>query len=297
MESIIRRRLVTDAELCANLAHLREEPAIFYQKAPSDADSPESLYPYIVLTVDRFSDPQKGVAGLLSAEIVCTETTNPPEELEKFVRARLEGVFLRPEQGEIFSLKWQRTDVFSEPSSERTPLIIGVTMTFELYEWPLAETSEPDPIHALNEWASRFEVAVIGVTEFSEFFEPTHDQPAIYFDTQRVRLAQEKSTTTWLDATINLHVFAPDVRSRRQWLAILNQNLIMERIIDTADGARLMLQDAEYLWSANEVQGQIQYKFRYAINREVPYAHPLVDRNITFSDKLRWQNVHNPRVM
>ena len=65
--------------------------------------------------------------------------------------------------GEIVSLKWQRTDVFTEPASERTPFIIGATMVFEIYEWPCTETSDPDPVQALNEWAGLLDdLGVVG---------------------------------------------------------------------------------------------------------------------------------------
>ena len=296
METIIRRRLATDAELCAHLAVYGSDAAIFYRKAPADTDSPESFYPHVVLNVDRYSDPQKGVAGMLNVDIICTQVTEPPEDFERIIRRRLEGVFMRPTDGEIFSLKWQRTDVFTELEREKTPLIIGASMTFELYEFPLVETSEPDPIAALNAWASQFGVAIIGITEFSDFLEPTRERPAIYFDVQKIRLGEQHSTATFVSATVNLHVFAPDVRTRRQWLTIINQQLIMERIICTADGARLMLEDFEYLWAASEVQGQIQYKFTFGITREYPYAHPLIGKEVSFDSNVRWQHVHNQRI-
>lgn len=289
MESLIGRRLASDEELCALLATFGAEPAIFYQKASADTDSPEKKYPHVIFTVDRYSDTQKGVAGILNVDIFSAQHYTPPEDIERLIRPRLEGVFFRPQDGEIFSLKWQRSDVFTEPASERAALIIGVTMTFEIYEWPLAETSSPDPIQALNEWASRFEVAVIGVTEFEEIFEPSRDRPAVYFDVQKSRLAEQKNAAVFVDVTINLHVFAPDVRSRRAWLALLNQELLLTGTFPLADSSPLRLLDAEYIWAASETTGQIQYKFSYVMVRQVPYTHPLIQREISTDENLRWR--------
>lgn len=290
MESLIRRRLAGNEQLRALLANFGDETAIFYQKAPADTDSPETLYPQIIFTTDKYSDATRGTAGILNVDIITSQLTTPPEEIEKLIRETLEGIFFRPQLGEIFSLKWQRTDVFTEPASERTPLIIGATMIFEIYEWVSAETSDPDPVQALNAWASLLDdFAIIGVTEFDEIYEPTRERPAIYFDVQKAKSVEITNSAVWLDVTITLHVFAPDVRSRREWLTALNQRLLLEDAVRLADGCPMRLWDSEYLTSASEVQGQIRYVFRYALRRTIPYAHTLMKRGVNFSKELRWQ--------
>ena len=282
MENLIRRRLTSNENLCALLARFGEEPAIFYQKAPADTDNPETLYPQIIFAADKYADAARGTAGLLNVDIITTQITTPPEEIERLVRGTLEGIFFKPQDGEIFSLKWQRTDVFTEPASERTPLIIGATMVFEIYEWVNAETSDPDPVQALNEWAGMLDdFAIIGVTEFEEIYEPTREHPAIYFDVQRTKMVEQNNSAVWLDATITLHVFAPDVRSRREWLTALNQRLLLTRAVRLADGCPLQLKDAEYLTAAAEIQGQIRYVFRYGLRRNLEYAHTLMRANFS----------------
>lgn len=291
MESLIRRRLADNENLCALLVDFGGDTAIFYQKAPADTDSPETLYPQIIFTTDKYADATRGTAGILNVDIITSQLTTPPEEIERLVRDTLEGIFFRPQAGEIFSLKWQRTDVFTEPASERTPLIIGATMVFEIYEWPSAETSEPDPVQALNEWAGMVDdFVIIGATEFDELYEPTAERPVIYFDVQRLKVVEQNNSAVWLDVTITLHVFAPNVRSRRAWLTILNQRLLMTRAVRLADETPMRLLDAEYLTAASEIQGQIKYVFSYALPRKVPYAHTLMNRGVDFSKELRWQD-------
>lgn len=275
METAILKRLAADDELRGKIATFNLQPAIFYGKAPADTAQSETLYPHVIFSVDKFSDVQKGVAGILSVDIMSTQLATSPEEIETALRGRLEGVFLKAQDGEVFSLKWQRSDLFNEPASERMPLLIGVTMAFEIYEWRSAETFAPDPIQALNIWAARFEQVIIGVTDFGEIFEPLSDKPAIFFDMQRERLLKQQNVLEWLDATINLHVFAPNVTSRRQWLKFFNQEIMNCGTIFLADGSPMFLQDMEYLYSADEIQGQIQYVFRYGLPRNLPYAPPL----------------------
>ena len=288
--------MTTDEFLCSLLAKFYDAPAIFYGKAPADTDSEEN-YPRVVFSVDKFSDPQKGVAGILTVDVMSLQTKTSPEEIERPLRERLEGVFFRPDIGEIFSVKWQRSDVFNEPASERMPLVVGVSMSFEIYEFPLAETSAPDPVEALNHWATPTGALIIGVTEFENYFEPTREKPAIYFDVERIRLIEQSNSKATFDATINLHVFAPDVRSRREWLANLNHELALCGTVFLNDGSPMFLQNSEYLWAASEVQGQIQFIFRYAVTRRYPYAHPMIEARMATGNKLRrFDHVHDKRI-
>ena len=106
MESLIRRRLADNENLCALLVDFGGDTAIFYQKAPADTDSPETLYPQIIFTTDKYADATRGTAGILNVDIITSQLTTPPEEIERLVRDTLEGIFFRPQAGEIFSLTY-----------------------------------------------------------------------------------------------------------------------------------------------------------------------------------------------
>lgn len=70
-------------------------------------------------------------------------------------------------------------------------------------------------VFEIYEWASLLDdFAIIGATEFEEIYEPTRERPAIYFDVQKLKSVEMTNSVVWLDVTITLHVFAPDVRSR-----------------------------------------------------------------------------------
>ena len=295
MNELIRRRLTSNEALTGLLAKVftsyGEEPAIFYQRSPADTDTPESLYPQIILTADKYSDAQKGVAGQLIVDIITAqlEEVSPPEPIERLVRQSLENVFFRGE--EIFSIKWKTTEIFSEPASEKLPLIYGATMTFDLYEWPSAETSTPDPIEALNFWASATipDLMVIGATEFEEFFEPTRERPAVYFDIERQRLTDLKTTAVFLDVWINIHIFAPTIRARREWLTAIHEELLLIKGVWLSDDSPMRLIDSEYDWTRTETEGQIQMKFNYGIMRKRPYAHTVTEIK---QDNINWRSIN-----
>ena len=295
MNELIRRRLTSNEVLTGLLAKAftdyGEEPAIFYQRPPVDTDTPESLYPQIILTTDKYSDAQKGVAGQVIVDIITAqlEEVSPPEPIERLVRQSLENVFFRGE--EIFSLKWKTTEIFSEPASEKLPLIYGATMTFDLYEWPSAETSTPDPIEALNFWVSATipDLMVIGATEFEEFFEPTRERPAIYFDIERQRLTELKTTAVFLDVWINIHIFAPTIRARREWLTAIHEELLLIKGVWLSDDSPMRLIDSEYDWTRTETEGQIQMKFNYGIMRKPRYAHTVTEIK---QDNINWRSIN-----
>lgn len=293
MNALIRRRLI-DSDFGDGLSTFNDEPAIFYAKAPDDA-AVDVLYPHAVYTVDKFSDAIHGVAGLLTVEILCTQETVQPETLEVKLRGALEGVFFSPPDGEIFALKWQKTDVFQEPASERLPLIVGALATFEVREFPSSETASPDVIQALNLWASRFDenLMVIGTTRIPEIYVPTFKQPAVYFDAQRTRMLSQTSAVTTLETLAIGHVFCAGVTNRRTWLAAIAQGVMQTRAIFLSDGSPLRLTGCEQLFNADEITGQLQLTFEFGLLKIPPYAHPLAEKVMDIHEVKRCTRFRN----
>ena len=300
MESLIRKQLASNEHLCALLASVMTsqgvEPCIFYHKSIADTDSPETVYPHVILSTDKFFDATHGVAGILTIDIITLQDgERTPEPIEKLIRESLEGVFFKPIDGEIFLLKWQKTDVFQELESEHTPGIIGATMAFEIYEFPCVQTSTPDPIEAINFWAQNWDenLTVIGASEFGEVFIPTHEKPAVYFDVTEHQLVEQQNHIVWIDATIAAHLFAPTVKSRREWLTILNQTLMFQGAIWLSDNSPLRLMDSKLNFTASEITGQLQLTMRYGLLRQQKYAHTLMGTKFSTDSNLRWQGVYD----
>ena len=288
MERLIRKKLLLNRDLCEILAGLDGEPAIFYAKAPDDV-SMEINYPQLVLSSEKFTDAVHGVAGLLTVEIICTQATLTPMPIEKLVRQSLEGVFFHGK--EIFLLQWSKSETYTEPSSERLATIIGMEVTFEIREFPQAETSTPDAIQGLNDWAK--EVFVVGKSAFDDFFIPSREKPAVYFETTAEKMTGQQAAVVWVEAQVRCHVFAPTVRARREWLTILSRKLMTIKAIPLGDGSPLRIGGVEVDFTANELSGQLKITCDFGVPRASVKTIPINRREYEWSSELRWRNVHD----
>lgn len=288
MEKLIRKRLLLNRDLCRILAGLDNEPAIFYAKAPDDV-AMEINYPQVILSSEKFTDAIHGVAGLLTIEIICTQATLTPEPIEKLIRQSLEGVFFHGK--EIFLLKWAKSETYTEPSSEHLAAVIGMEVTFEIREFPCAETSTPDAIQGLNDWAK--EVFVVGKSDFDDFFVPTREKPAVYFEATAEKMTGQQAAVAWVEAQVRGHVFAPTVRARREWLTILNRKLMTLKAIPLGDGTPLRIVGTEADFTADELSGQLKITCDFGVPRAHVKTIPINRREYDWSSELRWQNVHD----
>ena len=288
MEKLIRKRLLLNRDLCRILAGLDNEPAIFYAKAPDDV-AMEINYPQVILSSEKFTDAIHGVAGLLTIEIICTQATLTPEPIEKLIRQSLEGVFFHGK--EIFLLKWAKSETYTEPASERLPLVIGLEMTFEIREFPCAETSTPDAIQGLNDWVK--DIFVVGKTAFDNFFMPSREYPAIYFESTAEKMTGQQAAVAWVEAQVRGHIFAPTVRARREWLTILSRRLMTLKAIPLGDGSPLRIVGVDVDYTADELSGQLKILCEFGVLRERQKTIPINHREYDWSSELRWQNVHD----
>ena len=285
MEATIRRRLAGDEELCALLAELGNEPAIFYAKSADDL-AMQANYPQIVFTTDKFSDAAHGLSGLLNVEIISSQETTKPEVIARLVKRDLENVLFRSDAP--FVLRWQKSEPFMEPAAERTSLIIGLMMTLEIYELPCGVTAAPDPIQAMQVWAERWsDWVVVGLTDFGEIYVPTRERPAVWFSTTAIKMNRQMMQSVFVNADINAHIFAPDVCSRREWATALSHALMFVKAIPLADGSPMRLQNCEQRFDASEIQGQVQINFEYGLRERRTYGHPLNHMEAEHGGKLR----------
>ena len=180
--ALICQRLSTINQVAIRLAVYAEKPAVFFQNVPDDTSeawTSVAQYPRIVLSMDMFANAERNIMGALVVDIICTEEGLPPEEIEPYVRQALEGVLFTPKGEATFSPKWRNTQVFRENNVTDKSYNIGMTLNFDIYEFPLLETSDPDPIAAINFYAKDWdkELVVIGHSDLPEIFEPKRHKP------------------------------------------------------------------------------------------------------------------------
>lgn len=280
LEALIRQRLMTTSEIKERLAAYDGEPAIFLQEAPDDKQDGwgEAQYPRITFLMDTFSHPERDVMGSLSIDIACSETGCPPEDIEPHVRRALAGVFFTPDDGRTFSPKWRETQVFKATVGEQEALIIGMSLSFDVYEFPLMETSDPDPITAINCYAEEWDkqLTVIGKTELPGVYVPTRQNPAAWFHKASSSRDLETCSVVWMNAEIAVHFFAPALRARIEWLEQFSQSLALAGEVTMLDGSPMFIKGIKGNAGADETEGQIKLSVRYGILRKPKYAHTLM---------------------
>ena len=100
-------------------------------------------------------------------------------------------VIMAPQEQPPYSLAWVTSETFEATKQlDKSARVIGVTVTFDLYALPQQETTDPDPILAMNAFTNRWSnaVTVIGSDRMGEYTERR---------TSARRLISALQTTTW----------------------------------------------------------------------------------------------------
>jgi len=186
-----------------------------------------------VYLLDLAGDPQR--EGTLAVDLFCLPPA-APEDFEPLVRGWADGrFFLSGEQ--VLSAAWRASNYFTQPEGK----VDGVTVTFDLVEYPVQEISGPDPVRLLNGYVREQypQGAVIGLNGWNEpVLTPSRERPVFYcMLTGLAPCAQIPDTfhCIWRTASLQLHIAAG---SRQEELAIANR-----LAVDLARRRRLFFPD------------------------------------------------------
>lgn len=282
LEDLIYSRLAAEGGPADLLAKYEEAPAVFYQAAPEDTAegwNGKPQYPRLDFVVDMQANPERHSTGVLTINIWSTETLDPPEAIEPGVRGALQGIFIQPDEGPPFSAAWVRSDAF-EQRNQANPntLVIGITVTFDLFAFPNQETTDPDPILAINEfthaWAQ--EALVIGRDPLRRFEAPTAGRPFFYFRLAALQTERETNTVAWMTGTIAGHIFAP-AEARLTWLKALTDALAYRGEVLMLDTSPMFITRLKADSTADPLTtGQLRLSIRFGLLRRPKYAHTLI---------------------
>lgn len=282
LEDLIYTRLSNPNGPAAKLARYGDAPAIFYQAAPEDTAAGwygKRQYPRIDYTVDMQANPERHSCGILTLNIWCSEQCAPPEDLEPEVRAMMREVFMQPDESPPYSLAWVRSDAF-EGRSQANPatLVNGITVLFDLFAFPVQETTDPDPILAINEYVKQWapDALVIGKDTLEGFQIATTDQPIFYFRLASLQLQRETNTVAWMDGMIAGYIYAPE-ETRLKWLKALVDVLSLDGEVTMLDTSPMFLRGIKADSAADPLTvGQLRLQIRFGLLRRPKYAHTLM---------------------
>jgi len=235
LEELIYRWFSKYERLTKKLAAFSGNPAIFYQVAPDDRQrgwENKTQYPRIVYAIDRQANQERKSAGTMEISLLCDEAGVAPEEVEPLVRECLKDIIICPDNGLPYCFAWSRSDGFEIPSRESgaDTRIIGTEIRFDILEYPCQETTDPDPVVALNRYIkSKLSNAfVIGLDKMGHFKTATVKAPVFYCRLDSVEKAQETNTVAWMDGKIAIHILCPDPSIRLKLMMEIANNLCLD---------------------------------------------------------------------
>lgn len=287
LEDLIYNRLIQRTELTEKLARFEDVPAIFYQSAPGDQAggwNSKRQYPRLDFIVDLQANTERQTSGLMTLNIWCDEAGMQPEEIEPEVQNALRDIFMQPEEQPPYCLRWARSDNFElKNSTTKGSHVIGITVLFDVLAFPNQETTDPDPVMAMNQFVREWEpdAAVIGADTLPDYFTAEAKKPAFYFRLSTLGLERETNTVAWMIASIAGHIFAPTAEIRLQWLKYLVDTLASRGEVTMMDTSPMFIRSikadsaVDYLTT-----GQLLLNVRFGILRRPTYAHTLTKTNI-----------------
>ncbi len=276
---LIQEQVTEDGQIAGMLAKYGNGPAFFYQKAPSDSRPGwgKQKYPRADFSVDLRQDPERKRAGTLTVNIwVTTECTptgdlDPDRAIEKRIEELLSGTFYT--DGETtFCAEWDRSDEFTveinSATHNTTPEVYGITMTFDLMEFPEQITTDPDPVEALNRWTKKYfpGMAIIGYDGMPERWKPTDEHPAIYWRFEGSTSTKQTYSVTWYSGIFDAHIIAESVKERNRWIKAITERMQNDGEILLVDKSPMFLNRVAIRHGADPLrEGQLQLTGQYGV--------------------------------
>ena len=288
LEGLICKRI--ELAVAGLVAVYTEAPAVFWQYSPHDKDKgwgDAVQYPRVDYMLDLQASTSRQTSGVLSINIWCLKDGTQPEILERLIRRYLSGVFFCPDDSIPYALGWSKSDVFERREQlQKESRVIGMSMSFDLFAFPYRETTDPDPVaamyaHIKQRWP---DVKLIGFDDFKDYYTPSAQNPALYFNAAQIKRQRETNTVVWMDGVLSGHVFAPDTDSGEVWSKHILDGLAL-------DGEAIMLDQSPMIFTSLAADntadplrtGQLGIGIRFGVLRDfyagIPILNPIVQYN------------------
>lgn len=282
---LVEGQVSADTQLGGMLAVFDGQPAFFYQKAPHD-DTPgwgTPKYPRLDFNVDMRHDPERKTEGTMTFNIVCSRECldiggqDPDRAIEARLMELVSGTFYTGSDRATVCAEWERSDEFfigGSQGQDTLPEIYGLTVTFELMEFPEQITIDPDPVQGLNEWTKRHfgKMTAIGYDEMPPIWKPTDENPAIYWRFEGTASTNRQSyAVTWFTGTFAAHVLAESVTERNKWTKAIIQRAQVDGEIILPDTSPMFINRITIRHNADPLrEGQLGLTGQYGVLAQPP---------------------------
>lgn len=278
LEELIYQKIIK-SDVKSQLATYGNAPAIFYSEVPADNQEGwgKEQYPRICYWMDMQANQERNSVGVLTISLMCLNTHEQlPEQIEPIVKHCMKDSMLTPTSGQSsYCFAWAKTDGFSYQRQDGTRLsdgdmVIGVEISFDILEYTCQETTNPDPIIALNRYIKEQykNALLLGYDTVDETIKATDDIPVFYSRLQELSLERETNTVAWFQGRIAIHLFCPNNNIKMKMLKGLIQRLGIDGEIIMLDNSPMFLEECSVNYKADYLQeGQIKIVVKYGVLR------------------------------
>lgn len=288
LEELIYKRFVSSERLVKKLASYCNAPAVFSPEPPDDnqegwGGNPQ--YPKMIYYFDLQANEERHSAGTLSVSLLCRNTIDVmPEMIEPLVKDCLRDVVLFPTGGTPYCFAWARTDAFTIEETKGN-VTIGSEVRFDILEYPSYETSDPDPVMAVNQYIKRLfpDCMVMGYDRMEEITEAAAGRPVIYCRLVSVDKSEETNTVAWMDGRIAVHILCPQSETRLKTAAAIANRMSLEGEVVMLDHSPMFLKQLQVNYKSDYLKdGQIFVTGHYGLLRYRAKPHSLTSVHVRY---------------
>lgn len=286
LEELIYKRLAGSEGLAGHLAVYNGAPAVFTPEPPDSSQEGwegSTQYPRVIFNFDMQANQERHSAGVLEVSLLCQNTADiMPEAIEPLVRDCLRDVVLKPAGGTPYCFAWARTDAFTI-DGKKGDVVTGSEIRFDILQYPSQETSDPDPVMALNSYIKKLCLGctVMGHDRMEEITEASAVMPVIYCRLVSAEKSRETNTVAWMDARMAVHILCPDSSIRMKTAACISGSLSLDGEIIMLDGSPMRISRLQTDYKSDYLEdGQVFVTGHYGILRYHAAGHRLKDVNI-----------------
>lgn len=291
LEELIYKRLAGSEKLARHLAVYNSAPAVFTPEPPDASQEGwegSTQYPRVVFNFDMQANQERHSAGVLEVSLLCQNTADIiPEAIEPLVRDCLRDVVLKPQGGTPYCFAWARTDAFAI-EGKKGDVVTGSGIRFDILQYPSQETSDPDPVMALNSYIKKLcpGCIVMGHDRMEEITEASANKPVIYCRLVSAEKSRETNTVAWMDGRIAVHIICPDSSIRMKTAAGISDSLSLDGEVIMLDGSPMRISRLQADYKSDYLEdGQVFVTGHYGILRYRAAGHRLTDAFVNIEKK------------
>lgn len=191
------------------------------------------------------------------------------------------------EEGTPYCFTWARTDAFTMgEDAGKAGVVIGCEVRFDILEYPSMETSDPDPVMAVDKYIKELypKCLVMGYDRMEEITEASADQPVVYCRLISSEKQEETNTVAWMDGRIAVHVLCPESTVRLKMAADIANHLSLDGEVIMLDYSPMFIKRLQVNYKSDYLkEGQVFITGHYGLLRYKAKPHVLMAAHGNYS--------------